>query len=498
MAASSHAPARPLGASREPEPLPEPARGRRREALPWLIAGLLGAVAVIGLNSSPGRIDHHPLVFGLLLALVVGLDLVRVDLFERANVSPASVPTLALAFLFGPLGPLASEAILNLARVARREAPLRVGLDLGMLGLAGAASAEVYGLLAGGSGLSVLGAGLLGATAYYLVNIPVLSVVLAVSEGLGVLTVWRERLAWLWPHYLIFGVLAATIVLAERAMGAYGLLVFAVPLLVVWLTEKQYVDRSRASVEQLRLSHSELEVANERLRGLLSHNEQLLEQVKSSYLGTITSLARTIEAKDPYTAGHTDRVSRLACLLAGELGLGGADLEAVEVGGVVHDIGKIGIPDAILLKPGRLDEEEFAAMRRHPQISSYILDDLDLPLIVKQMARSHHERFDGRGYPDRLSGQEIPLAARVLTVADTLDAMTSDRPYRSALPLSDAVAEIEALAGDQFCPRVVSALQALLRADPSLDGMYLGQTLAHRATVEPPLAPLSPAPATRV
>jgi HD-GYP domain-containing protein (c-di-GMP phosphodiesterase class II) len=134
---------------------------------------------------------------------------------------------------------------------------------------------------------------------------------------------------------------------------------------------------------------------------------------------------------------------------------------------VIHDIGKIGVPDSVLLKRGELDGGEREAIREHPVTASYILADLELPQIVKQMARSHHERFDGSGYPDGLTGEEIPLAARVLSVADALDAMTSDRPYRRALPLDEALKEIEAKAGTQFCPTVVSALVACSKRDPA-------------------------------
>ena len=194
----------------------------------------------------------------------------------------------------------------------------------------------------------------------------------------------------------------------------------------------------------------------------LSENEKLLERTKRAYLSTITSLARTIEAKDPYTGGHTERVAEYALMLARELGFGDDELQAVEVGAVIHDIGKIGIPDRILLKPGRLDSDEFEEMRKHPEISSYILDELDLPKVVRDMARNHHERFDGKGYPDGLKGNQIPLAARILTVADAFDAMTSDRPYRRALSQEVAAAEIRRNAGSQFCPDVVAALDECL------------------------------------
>jgi putative nucleotidyltransferase with HDIG domain len=239
-------------------------------------------------------------------------------------------------------------------------------------------------------------------------------------------------------------------------------MLFCVPLLLAWATQKQYVDRSRTSVTALRASTHELEATNEQLRAALSENEQLLVRTKRAYLSTITSLARTIEAKDPYTGGHTERVAEFALMLARELGFKEDELQAIEVGAVIHDIGKVGIPDRILLKPGRLDSDEFEEMRRHPEISSYILDELELPPVVRDMARNHHERFDGKGYPDGLKGSKIPLAARILSVADAFDAMTSDRPYRRALSQEVAAAEITRNAGSQFCPDVVAALEVCL------------------------------------
>jgi putative nucleotidyltransferase with HDIG domain len=313
-----------------------------------------------------------------------------------------------------------------------------------------------------------------------------LCVVMSLSEGKRVLSIWRERFAWLWPHYVVFGALAGGIVLTEQAIGLYTLLVFGFPVISLLVAEKQYVERSRASVTELRRSHDELEHTNKRLRALLASHEELLRRMHRSYLSTITSLARTIEAKDPYTGGHTERVARVATLLAAELGMEGKELEAVEVGGIIHDIGKIGIPDSILLKPGRLSDAEFSEMRRHPEMSSYIVAELELPQTVKQMARSHHERYDGTGYPDGLAGTDIPLAARILTVADTLDAMTSDRPYRAALALADAIDEIERNAGRQFCPEVVAALRACLARDRTLGGQYVeGPTEATERAVTP-------------
>ena len=167
-----------------------------------------------------------------------------------------------------------------------------------------------------------------------------------------------------------------------------------------------------------------------------------MERVRKTHLATIAALSRSMEAKDYYTGGHTERVATISVALATRLGYEGADLDAVEIGALLHDIGKIGIPERILHKPGPLDDEEWKVMKEHPVISDYILSDVDLPPIVRQIARSSHERIDGAGYPDGLAGDEIPLPARIILVADALDALTSDRPYRRARPLFAALQEL--------------------------------------------------------
>ena len=242
-----------------------------------------------------------------------------------------------------------------------------------------------------------------GGLAYYVVNVTLLAIVMAFAEGQSPVAVWRERLAWLWTHYIGFGVVAGTFVVSQDTLGLYVFLVFGLPMVMLWVSQKQYVDRSRSSVTELRRSHDELALANKRLRGLLEDNQALLGRMHRSYLSTITSLARTIEAKDPYTGGHTERVAQIARMLAVELGFDDAQLRAVDVGSVIHDIGKIGIPDHILLKPGKLDPEERAEMRRHPEISSYIVAELELPA---------DRQADGPRSPRALRRHRVPGRAR--------------------------------------------------------------------------------------
>ena len=196
----------------------------------------------------------------------------------------------------------------------------------------------------------------------------------------------------------------------------------------------------------------------------------LVEEVRKKLVETVGALARSMEAKDYYTGGHTERVSDIAVALARRLGYDGLELDAVEIGALLHDIGKIGIPERILHKPGPLDDEEWKVMKEHPVISEYILQEVDLDPIVLQIARSSHERMDGKGYPDGKAGEEIPMPARIVLVADAFDALTSDRPYRSARSVPTAMEELRAHSGSQFCPKVIAALDALYREEPGLLG----------------------------
>ena len=157
----------------------------------------------------------------------------------------------------------------------------------------------------------------------------------------------------------------------------------------------------------------------------------------------LPTLARLIEARDPHTKGHCERLADYSVALGEAIGLGRDDLETLRQGGVLHDIGKIGIPDAVLLKPGRLTADEYALMKRHPLIGDAIFAELPGFADVRGIVRHHHERRDGSGYPDRLRGDEIPLLAQITSIVDAFDAMTSTRPYRIALTTEDACAELQ-------------------------------------------------------
>lgn len=182
--------------------------------------------------------------------------------------------------------------------------------------------------------------------------------------------------------------------------------------------------------------------------------------------GVIRSLLQTLRERDPYTYGHCRRVARSAKLLAQSAGLSEADQQVIEVASIFHDLGKIGIPDSVLLKPGKLTPEEEAIMREHPVKSAEIIAPLAaIPFFRATLPgiRHHHERYDGKGYPDGVMGERIPLSARILLISDTFDAMTTNRPYRSKLSAEQAYKELRIFAGRQFDQHLV---EIFLKAHP--------------------------------
>ncbi len=201
------------------------------------------------------------------------------------------------------------------------------------------------------------------------------------------------------------------------------------------------------------------------------HNARMEERQRATFLRTLESLATALEARDDYTRGHSQRVCELSGMIGHRLGLSPEALEELRVGTILHDIGKIGVPDAILNKPGRLLDEEFRVMRQHPVIGYEICRPLMLSEGVLMIIRNHHEKLDGSGYPDGLKGGELPLSLRVVCVADAFDAMSSRRPYRGVMDLRRVVGELSKGAGVQFDPVVVEAIKELLFAG-ELDATY--------------------------
>ncbi len=194
-------------------------------------------------------------------------------------------------------------------------------------------------------------------------------------------------------------------------------------------------------------------------------NEELkdtYERLEKSYMESIQTLRYTVEAKDVYTRGHSDRVSEYAVLIGQKLGLSEEDLKNLRIGGLFHDIGKIGVPDSILLKPGKLTDNEYSEIKNHPTIGAHILSSASIFEPLLPIVKHHHERYDGNGYPSKLAGENIPYLARITAVADTFDAMTSKRVYRNELDLDFVKTEMERCKGTQFDPQITDAFLDIL------------------------------------
>lgn len=189
------------------------------------------------------------------------------------------------------------------------------------------------------------------------------------------------------------------------------------------------------------------------------------DKLERAYMESIQTLRYTVEAKDTYTRGHSDRVSEYSVLIGKHLGLSDDDLKTIQVGGLFHDIGKIGVPDSILLKTDKLTDDEYSEIKNHPTIGTHILSTATIFQDIIPIVKHHHEKYDGFGYPGKLKGEDIPYFARIAAVADTFDAMTSKRTYRDALPIDVVKEEIKRCKGTQFDPNIADVFIDILEND---------------------------------
>jgi putative nucleotidyltransferase with HDIG domain len=265
------------------------------------------------------------------------------------------------------------------------------------------------------------------ALTYCLINSILVTSVIALDSEESIYKVYRINIRETFPSYLAEAPLGFIMAIIYVEIGILGILLFFFPLLL-----------ARRSFE-------------------------LYTRMRKIYLDTIRTLAATIDAKDPYTHGHSERVSRMAIQLAKRLGFAESEIEYLEYAAILHDIGKIGIEDRILGKKDKLTDAEYEKVKEHPVIGANILESIEFLKRSSQTVLHHHERFDGRGYPYGLKGEEIPKPARLLAIIDAYDAMNSDRPYRKKLSAEDILKELEMGTGKQFDPIMVEAFISLLK-----------------------------------
>jgi len=445
-------------------PRPHSVQGPRFFELSFGLGALVALVSIIGIGAGIAGLifGSSTEVLGLLVVvgLVGGGQALALELDEGA-ISVSAVGSLAGAALFGPRAGLA----LAVATVAVHWSANRIGLhqvlfNIGALTLASLAAAFAFAAPPDSHELVIAGAGLFAGAVYFAVNMGLMSAAVAVEGHEGWWNVFKERFAWLLPHYVVYGFIGGVMAIAYHAAGLYALAVFTVPLLLMRKTQEAYLAHTRRSARKLREAAETIQQQNVSL-------EQANRLLKERSTAAMESLSATVDARDSYTAGHSRRVQQLALAIGRELGLSQAELDLLGHAALFHDIGKLAIPDAILLKPASLTEDEWSLMQSHAEEGARIIDRLGFLGDAVPAIRHHHERFDGTGYPDRLKGEEIPLGARIIHVADALDSMLTTRIYRAARPASEALDELRRAAATQFCPRCVGALERVLAVDAS-------------------------------
>jgi diguanylate cyclase (GGDEF)-like protein len=305
---------------------------------------------------------------------------------------------------------------------------------------------------------------------YFFVNSYIVASIIGLVSSQNIFTVWRTRFLWTAPGYLAGASVAALIYVVLEYSKKYLwvatpiiLLILPIPV-VVFLAYRYHSDWQRESI-------SRIEEKEKHIRELKQSHKELessKEELERMYSSTVEAFALAIDAKDHYTKEHIQRVKLFSVAIAEELGFTGDALKAIETGAALHDIGKIAIPEHILNKPGRLTAEEFELVKRHPDMGTRILQPVHFPYPVLGVVRSHHERWDGKGYPDGLAGEDIPLGGRILAVADVYDALTTDRAYRTGWPHAKAMRYIQEQAGTHFDRDIVAAFVRVTETMPEL------------------------------
>jgi diguanylate cyclase (GGDEF)-like protein/putative nucleotidyltransferase with HDIG domain len=452
----------PVAERRTPRPhtLPRP----MLFALPLPLALLIAGVGAAGIAAGVAGIvlgRSHDVVGLVAIVLLVGVgQALSLEVEETGSISVGAVGALVAAAAIGPRAALLLALTMTTIEWSIHRSRFRHNVfNVGVLTLASLAAAGVFslaGALSSGTWPLLL-AGLGAGAVYFLVNTGLLSVAVGFEGVEKPFGVWRERFAWLWPHYAGYGVIAAVIDLAYRPIGAVALLVFALPVVLMRKTQETYLSHTQRSAHKLRDAAETIQSQNVSL-------ENANRALKERSTAAMESLSAMVDARDAYTAGHSRRVQALALTIGGRLGLSSAELEVLGWAGLFHDIGKVAIPDAILLKPAGLTDEQWAVMASHSSEGASIISRLGFLSDAVPAIRHHHERYDGSGYPDGLVGEEIPLGARIILVADAFDSMLTPRVYRPERPMEVALHELRHNAGTQFCPRCVAALEAAVEA----------------------------------
>lgn len=372
---------------------------------------------------------------GLFIALIVIADTAQISLPRGgASIYASSPIDLAAIVLFGPAAAALIEALstfISEVFIQRRSAikiafniPLLI-MTVGLAGLVYESFGPTWTSLETPRFLLPL---FFCGVVYYFVNTFSISTVIGFSDGKNPFRIWKQTYLWTFFHILAFMPVGAIIALIYLKSGMWTVALFVIPLF------------------------------------LARYSFQLYIEMKEAHINTVAALSSAIDANDPFTHGHSYRVAQYALRLGKAMNLSSKDLEILEYSALLHDIGKIAIQHDVLLKPGRLDDDEYKTLKQHPSIGADIVENLKFLKEAADIIRFHHEQPDGNGYPDGLTTEDIPIGSRILLVADAFDAMTSDRPYRKGLPLDQVIEQFERYRGKQFDNDISSLFLGMVRS----------------------------------
>jgi len=411
--------------------------------------GVTASIGVVVLGFSLSHWQSQDLMrFGCYLAVALLASGLKVQL-------PGIDGTMSVNFLFILLGVLelslpetlvigcTATLVQSVWQARKRLDPIKVIFNVaGMMANASSLTYMTYHMLVGRFGSNKPILLMMSALVFFFANTLPISIVIALTEGKSSRKVWSECYFWSFPYYLVGAAAVGLVGIVNRSAGWQTSLLVLPLIYWVYRSYRLYLGRLEAEKERVEVE------------------KRHVEQIASLNMRTIEALALAIEAKDHTTHTHLQRVRTYAIEVAKELSLSEEQIEALRAAALLHDIGKLAVPEQIINKPGKLTPEEFEKMKVHPLVGAEILERVAFPYPVAPIVRSHHERWDGSGYPEGLAGEQIPIGARILAAVDCLDALASHRQYRPALPLSEAMQKVKEKAGTWFDPTIVTILES--------------------------------------
>lgn len=407
-------------------------------------------VIITGILLVSYLLNAYPIQFNLdvfiLIIMAIIAESLTIPLSNQGGVSVGFAIIFPSIIFFGPGTAMLVIILANILEVEKQGGKLqhifnipfyKTAFNITMQFISAGTAALVYGFIGGEYGMilseHIIIKSTITALVYITINGLILARLLAYINNIDFMKIWASTFKWALINFVAISTLSVMIVLAYASYGIQAVILLFGPLLLARYSFKLYLD------------------------------------MKSNYIETIQALSAAMEQKDPYTKGHSQRVCDLSVLIGNQFKLNNYEIEQLRYAAILHDIGKIGIPESILNKPGSLSKEEYEKIKDHPIIGVNILKKIDFLKDVTIIMASHHEYYDGSGYPVGLVKDEIPFLSRIITVADAYDAMTTMRPYRDALSVQYAFEEIKDKSGRQFDPKIVDVFERLYNEGKVVD-----------------------------